>query len=110
MSMSYYQLHFFVPSYALEAVKCAIFSAGGGTLGAYTHCCWQTQGSGQFMPNTGANPAIGSVGMLTQVDEWYVLVLCAESSLQSAILALKAAHPYEEPAYGVTRILMEADL
>ena len=108
--MPHYQLHFFVPAGALETVKNAIFAAGGGTLGAYTHCCWQTQGTGQFMPNMGANPAIGSVGALSQVDEWYVLVFCSEISVQAAITALKAAHPYEEPAYGVTPILMEGDL
>ena len=108
--MPHYQLHFFVPTDALEMVKSAIFAAGGGTLGAYTHCCWQTQGTGQFMPNMGANPAIGSVGTLSQVDEWYVLILCSEISMQGVIAALKAAHPYEEPAYGVTPIFMEGDL
>ena len=108
--MPYYQLHFFVPSSALEQVKDAIFAAGGGVIGTYTHCCWQTQGTGQFIPSIGANPVIGSVGIRSQVDEWYVLVLCRDASVHGVIAALKAAHPYEEPVYGVTRMFMAEDL
>ena len=36
----------YVPISAAESVKSAVFSAGGGVIGAYSHCAWQTVGQG----------------------------------------------------------------
>jgi len=40
----------------------AIFAAGAGQIGEYSHCSWSVTGTGQFLPEDGAQPAIGSVG------------------------------------------------
>ncbi len=96
---------FYVPDEALEKVKAAMFAAGAGRLGHYDQCCWQTIGQGQFRPLPGSNPAIGSLGKLAIVDEWKVEMICATEALEKVISAMKAAHPYETPAFLVTKTL-----
>ena len=95
------KLVFFVPKDNVEQVKDAVFAAGAGKQGLYDQCCWQTLGVGQFRPLEGANPHIGSVNDVEKVEEYRVEMLCSESNIEKVIAALKAAHPYEEPAYDV---------
>ena len=96
-----YKLCFYVPDVHLEAVKAAVFAAGGGRIGDYDSCCWQSTGEGQFRPLAGANPFIGAHDALTRVPEIKVELVCDDAHIQSAVAALKLAHPYEEPAYDV---------
>ncbi|GGX91840.1 hypothetical protein GCM10007160_19180 [Litchfieldella qijiaojingensis] len=96
-----YKLAFFVPIKDAESVKEAIFATGAGRIGDYEACCFQTLGTGQFRPLDGANPHIGQVGDLEQVEELKVELVCKDSLIRDAVAALKAAHPYEEPAYDV---------
>ena len=99
-----YKLCFFCPTEHTEAVKEAIFSAGGGTLGAYDRCSWQTLGQGQFQAKKGANPSVGEIGILETVAEYKVEILVSEDNLDDAITALCKRHPYEEPAWEVYKI------
>src|SRR5699024_9810664 len=96
-----YTLFLFVPDSHLESVKEAIFAAGAGELGDYQHCCWQVLGQGQFKPMAGSQPFIGEQGQLEKVQEWRVELVVAAEQIKLAVAALKAAHPYEEVAYGV---------
>ncbi|HEY8278507.1 MAG TPA: YqfO family protein [Bdellovibrionota bacterium] len=93
----------YVPESDLEKVKNAMFSAGAGKIGHYDHCCWQVKGEGQFRPLPGSDPAIGSQGKVENVDEWKVEMVCEDSLAPTVIAAMKAAHPYETPAYLVTK-------
>jgi hypothetical protein len=99
-----YKLAFFVPPSHVEAVKQAVFTAGGGRLGAYDQCCWQVLGEGQFRPLDGSRPFIGQSGTVEQVVEWKVELVVDESVIADVVTALKAAHPYETPAYEVWRL------
>ena len=99
-----YKFVFFVPLSHVEDVKAAVFAAGGGKMGDYQECCWQVAGSGQFRPSAAANPFIGNAGELERVDEYRVEMVCADDQIRAAVAALKAAHPYEEPAYDVWRL------
>ena len=99
-----YSLIFYVPNTHLESVKEAVFTAGAGTIGDYKHCCWQVLGQGQFQPLPGSQPFIGQHDQLEQVPEWRVELVVAASHIKSVVTALKAAHPYEEPAYAVYRL------
>ena len=88
-----YKLVFFVPLTSLSACKTAIFTAGAGRYpgpGNYTECCFTTLGTGQFRPGDTANPNIGSVGVLEEVQEARVETLCVgEEVARSAVEALK---------------------
>jgi dinuclear metal center YbgI/SA1388 family protein len=94
----------FVPDDSAEAVREALFAAGAGQIGDYSHCSWSVGGTGQFLPHDGANPAIGAVGSVERVAEQRVEVI-ARSGLRAGVLAaMRAAHPYEEPAFDVVEL------
>ena len=99
-----YKLCFYVPPSHLEQVKAAVFTAGGGRIGAYDGCCWQVLGQGQFRPLAGSQPFIGQTGQVEQVAEWKVELVVADPLVQAVVQALCEAHPYETPAYEVWRL------
>lgn len=99
------KISFFVPETHLERVKQAVFSTGAGKIGLYDCCAWQTLGEGQFRPLTGSQPFLGQANQLERVAEYKVELVCEEALITAAIAALKATHPYEEPAYEVISLL-----
>ena len=94
-----YQLSFYVPESHLELVKDSLFKAGAGKLGNYDCVAWQTLGTGQFRPQVGSKPFLGESGKIEKVAEYKVEMVCDAEHIAQAISALKANHPYEEPAY-----------
>lgn len=91
----------FVPTENADAVREAMFAAGGGHIGDYSHCSWSVSGTGQFLPHEGTTPTIGNVGTVERVPEDRVEVI-APSRLRGHVLAaLRSAHPYEEPAFDI---------
>lgn len=99
-----YQLYFYVPETHLEQVKDSLFNAGAGGLGNYECCAWQTKGAGQFCPQQGSTPYIGTSGRIETVEEYKVEMICEAKNITQVIAALKASHPYEEPAYGIIKL------
>ena len=95
----------FVPPEALDAVRDAVFAAGAGRIGDYERCSWFTGGTGTFRPLPGANPAIGEVGEEEQVGELRLETVFPEEAHEAVVAALRAAHPYEEPAFDVYALL-----
>lgn len=90
-----------VPPENTDAVRDAVFAAGAGHVGAYSHCSWSVTGSGQFLPGDGATPTVGTVGTVEHVAEERLEVV-APARLRSQVLAaLRAAHVYEEPSFDV---------
>ena len=100
-----YKLTVFIPEPNLEPVKQALFDAGAGHIGNYSHCCWQVKGTGQFMPRAGSQPHIGEQNSIEQVTEWRVEMVVAKEKISEVIKALKQAHPYETPAYDVIEVI-----
>jgi len=99
-----YIIYFYVPTTHVEIVKNAMFEKGAGQIGNYSCCAWQILGEGQFMPLAGSDAYIGSEGKLEKVAEYKVEMICLQDKLSGVITALKATHPYEEPAYQVLRL------
>ncbi|WP_426141221.1 NGG1p interacting factor NIF3 [Pseudomonas sp. DWP3-1-2] len=99
-----YKLAFFVSPSHVEVVKHAVFAAGGGRIGAYDCCAWQTLGQGQFRPLDGSKPFIGQAGVAESVEEWKVELVVSDDLIQQVVEALKQSHPYETPAYEVWRL------
>lgn len=91
----------YVPRDDAEAVRAAVFAAGAGRIGDYTHCSWSVTGTGQFLPMDGAAPTIGAVGTVEHVTEDRVEVIAAARDRGRVLAALRAAHPFEEPAFDV---------
>lgn len=87
-----YTLIFHVPASGLAACKTAIFGAGAGRYpgGNYTECAFVLMGKGQFRPGNTANPHIGKVGALEEVEEARVETICfGEDVVREAVSALK---------------------
>ncbi len=94
-----YKLIYFVPDSHADVTKEAIFEAGAGMLGDYSHCAWQVLGEGQFKPLEGSDPHIGSQGEVAKVPEWRIEVLVPKERARAVVDALLKAHPYEEAAF-----------
>lgn len=91
----------YVPESHREAVSNALFAAGAGHIGKYSHCSFRTEGTGTFLPGEGTNPYIGSAGKLEHTPEIRVETVIPESLLKKAVAAMIKAHPYEEAAYDI---------
>ncbi|MDT5091217.1 MAG: hypothetical protein QOH60_580 [Mycobacterium sp.] len=91
----------FVPLENADAVRAAMFAAGAGQIGDYSQCSWSVTGTGQFLPGQGASPAIGNIGSVEKVTEDRVEVIAPAPMRPSVLTAMRAAHPYEEPAFDV---------
>ncbi|MGZ8213328.1 MAG: NGG1p interacting factor NIF3 [Methylosarcina sp.] len=105
-----YKLSFYVPTSHLETVKNALFAAGAGRYQAYDQCCWQVLGQGQFRPLENSRPYLGHVHQLEKLEEYKVEMICEDAVIKNAVQALLGAHPYEQPAYEIYRILSMEDV
>lgn len=100
-----FHVAFYVPLEFAEKVKESMFQAGAGKIGNYARCSFESSGIGQFEPLNGSKPFIGESGKLEKVSELKVEMVCEKQFLTAAIAALKAAHPYETPAYYVIEMV-----
>jgi len=93
-----------VPRPDTDALIDAMAAAGAGRVGDYDRAAFTAPGTGTFRPLAGANPTIGSIGRIEQVEE-SMLQMVAPRRLRSRVVeALRAAHPYEEPAFDVSAL------
>jgi hypothetical protein len=99
------KLVWFVPEEALDATRDAVFGVGGGRIGDYERCSWYAAGTGTFLGGEGTTPALGESGGEERVAELRVETVVPEGRIRDAIVALRLAHPYEEPAYDVYPLL-----
>jgi len=95
------KLVWFVPEDALDATRDAVFAAGAGRIGEYERCSWHAAGTGTFLGGGGTDPAIGERGREERVPELRVETVVPADRVADVLSALRAAHPYEEPAYDV---------
>lgn len=93
------KLSVYVPTECVDAVCGALFEAGAGRMGAYEHCVYRSQGVGSWHALPGANPSIGTVGETTEQPEDRLEMVLPIWKREAVEQALKAVHPYEEPAY-----------
>lgn len=103
---SHYKLVVFVPEDHVEAVSDALFNAGAGQIGHYTHCSFRASGTGTFKPHAGANPAIGRIDKLERVAEARLEMLIPIADAEHIIQTLRKVHPYEEPAFDLFKPVM----
>ena len=95
-----------VPQKDADTLREAIGKAGIGQVGDYSFCSYTVTGVGRFLPGKGAHPTIGAIGTLEQVPEDRIEVNCARDQAATAVAAIRAAHPYEEPAIDIYPLLV----
>jgi dinuclear metal center YbgI/SA1388 family protein len=99
-----YKLVTFVPVEHMERVSEALFAAGAGRIGNYTRCSFRSPGTGTFFGEEDTNPAVGQSGRLEQADEVKLETVLPIARLADALAALRASHPYEEPAFDLVQL------
>lgn len=95
----------FTPLTHADTVREALAKAGAGHIGNYDSCSFSSRGTGRFRGLQGANPAIGQVGQLEEVEEEKIETVCPKEILPEVLKAVLAAHPYEEPAIDIYPLL-----
>jgi hypothetical protein len=96
-----YKIVVYVPEENAAKLREAMADAGAGVIGNYTHCTFTIKGIGRFKPNEKANPTIGAAGRFEEVAEDRIETVCEVDKLQDVLAAIRANHPYEEPATDV---------
>ncbi|MCT2537584.1 Nif3-like dinuclear metal center hexameric protein [Aquibacillus koreensis] len=95
----WFKLIVYVPESHAESFTEAIGDAGAGHIGNYSHCVFQTKGTGSFKPLDGTDPYIGTQGEIEKVDEIKVETIISQSQVAKFLPIVFEAHPYEEVAY-----------
>jgi hypothetical protein len=92
----------FVPREALDVVRDAVFAAGAGRIGDYERCSWYTVGTGTFLAGQSTSPTVGERGREERVAELRLETVYPLAREEEVVAALRAAHPYEEPAFDLS--------
>ncbi|MFT3700948.1 MAG: Nif3-like dinuclear metal center hexameric protein [Agriterribacter sp.] len=98
------KLYTFVPHSHAEAVRAAIWQAGGGNIGNYSECSFNAEGTGTFKGNDTTTPFVGKPGELHYEKEIKVEVIFPAWLQSQIIAALQTAHPYEEVAFDIIQL------
>jgi len=99
-----YKLVVFVPVESVAEVSNAVFAAGAGAIGNYSHCGFGAEGTGTFLPLENAKPAIGKKGEMEKVPEIRFETIVSAEKLDAVVTAMKNAHPYERPAFDIIKL------
>jgi len=100
----------FVPKSHTNIVRKAMGDAGAGKIGNYSHCSYSVDGVGRFLPLEGANPTIGEVGQLVEVQEERIECVCDRNKAKEVVAAMRKVHPYEEVAFDIYSLILEEEL
>ena len=101
---SSYKIVVFVPHTAVDAVAKAMHEAGAGCVGHYRDVSFRGTGTGHFTGDDTTHPAIGSPNIAETVAETRLEMVVSSRDLNRTMNALRAAHPYEEPAFDVFKL------
>jgi dinuclear metal center YbgI/SA1388 family protein len=97
----------FVPIPDRSRLLDALAAAGAGGIGDYDRCAWWAPGTGTFRPLDGASPTLGAVGKIEEVAEDRLEMVYARRLRPAVVAALRATHPYEEPAFDLVELATE---
>ncbi|RYZ28926.1 MAG: Nif3-like dinuclear metal center hexameric protein [Chitinophagaceae bacterium] len=91
----------FAPMDKAEEVRKAVFAAGAGHIGKYSECSFNSEGTGTFKAEEGADPYVGDIGQQHQEKEMKIEIVYPFYLERQVVEALVDNHPYEEVAYDI---------
>ncbi len=98
------KLFTYVPFAHAAHVRTAIFNAGGGYIGNYSECSFNSNGEGTYKAGEGSQPFAGKPGEQHTEPEIKIEVIFPAWLEKNVCKAMKAAHPYEEVAYDIINL------
>lgn len=103
-SETLYKVAVYVPKTHELQVRKVLGDAGAGYIGNYSNCTFNINGIGTFKPEDNANPFIGNIGEIEEVEEVKIETIVPQNLLQKTIDKMIKAHPYEEVAYDIYKL------
>ena len=91
----------FAPVDKAEEVRQAVFAAGAGHIGKYSECSFNSNGTGTFKAEAGADPYVGEIGKRQYEKETKIEIVYPAYLELQVVKALIDNHPYEEVAYDI---------
>jgi dinuclear metal center YbgI/SA1388 family protein len=91
----------FAPVDKAEDVRNAVFAAGAGQIGKYSECSFNSDGTGTFKAEEGADPYVGDIGERHRERETKIEIVYPFYLEEQVVKALIDNHPYEEVAYDI---------
>jgi dinuclear metal center YbgI/SA1388 family protein len=91
----------YCPVDKMEEVRDAMFQSGAGSIGNYSGCSFNTEGTGTYKGETGATPYSGTKGQFHKEKEVKIETIVVSHQVNKVISAMIKAHPYEEVAYDI---------
>lgn len=100
-SVEYVKFVTFIPEEKASAIREELLNSGIGKIGNYSHCSFNIEGQGTFLPLEDTKPYIGKIGELTTTKEVRFETILFKKDVAKTINLLKTIHPYEEVAYDI---------
>jgi dinuclear metal center YbgI/SA1388 family protein len=91
----------FAPPSMAKKVQEALFKTGAGHIGKYSECSFISEGTSTFKPGEGSNPTTGKIGERETGEELKMEFIFQAHKEEELLLAMIAAHEYEEVAYDI---------
>ena len=103
--MKFVKIEVFVPRENAKKLMKGINEGGFLEEENYDFCYSETKVIGHFRPITGANPYIGTVGSIEDVEENKIEFRIKKDDLDEVLKIIKRIHPYEVPVINVIGLL-----
>jgi len=94
----------YVPKDRATKLTKALFAAGAGHIGNYSHCSFGTEGIGSYRAAAKANPAKGKIGETHYEAETRINMVFSAPDEGKILKALFKNHPYEVVAYEIVTL------
>ncbi|WP_040030034.1 Nif3-like dinuclear metal center hexameric protein [Staphylococcus cohnii] len=107
--LKYYKVQVFIPEANLKSFKDALSDAGLAEEGNYKYCFFESPGNGQFKPTVNAQPHIGTLDKIEEVNEFKLEFMIDENQKYLAEQLIKTNHPYETPVFDFIEMEKEAN-
>ncbi len=104
-----YKLVVYLPKGYESKIKDTITKGGGGSIGEYDYCFFQSEGLGSFRGGENSDPFIGDKGKISEVDEIKIETIVPAWKIENCLNKIKEVHPYEEVAYDLIPMEIESN-
>lgn len=104
IEQKFYKLSVYTPVDYAEPVYQTLANNGAGSLGDYSHCSFQSEGTATFKPLSGSQPFIGQENEQTTTPEVKIEMLVTKEQINALVKLLHEVHPYEQPAFDVIEL------